>query len=306
MNTSLLAIVKWIIDRHGEGILGDPARLKPVFANFVQNEPKDDRTAFGRCIEMGCYRELKKARTEAERGRIKALLALKLQNNSGLHTILCRDTLDLLDAAVFGNTAPTQWLAPQTQNAYPSTRTKSAQNIKTLNSPAWKKLITNSKNVKWIALGIGISVLIVLIFWSTGNIPKTVFSAYYAEKHDDQKEALKRITESQEQIAWQLEQLKKQIEDEHNEPKQNTSRQKSEKERLIEKLNNELLMEILTAKRHGMRDITGKIKVIVVPVNYKDNPFNLNLNNLSSTVQDGINVILRQARKYNQNHECPK
>jgi len=115
MNTSLLAIVKWIVEKNGEGILNDPVKLKPIFANFIKNEPKDDRTAFGRCIEIGCYRELKKARTNTERGQIKASLAVKLKNISGLNTTLCRDTLDLLEAALFGNITPTQWITPQAQ-----------------------------------------------------------------------------------------------------------------------------------------------------------------------------------------------
>jgi hypothetical protein len=74
MNNNLLAIVKQIVDQHGEGILGDSARLKPLFADYAKNEVKEDRVAFGRCLEHGAYQELKKTRTADERQRVKAVM----------------------------------------------------------------------------------------------------------------------------------------------------------------------------------------------------------------------------------------
>ena len=113
MNTSLLSIIKWIVTKHGEDILGDPVRLHPVFANYVKNEPKEERVAFGRCIEMGSYKELKTARTEDERRVVKADLIQRLQSNTGLNTMLCTGALDLLDATLFGNVVQPQFPSPQ-------------------------------------------------------------------------------------------------------------------------------------------------------------------------------------------------
>ena len=91
MNTNLLEIIKWIIAKNGEDILDDPARLKSIFADFAKDEPKEERIAFGRCIEMGCYRELKRAQTENERLQIKTNLISRLQSNTGITiTILYR------------------------------------------------------------------------------------------------------------------------------------------------------------------------------------------------------------------------
>jgi hypothetical protein len=55
MNNNLLAIVKQIVDQHGEAILGDSARLKPLFADYAKNEVKEDRVALGRWLEHGAY-----------------------------------------------------------------------------------------------------------------------------------------------------------------------------------------------------------------------------------------------------------
>jgi len=80
VNTNLLNIVNRIVAEQGESILGDSARLKPLFADYAKNEQKEDRVAFGRCIEMGAYQELKKTRNADKRRRIKMALT---ENNSG-------------------------------------------------------------------------------------------------------------------------------------------------------------------------------------------------------------------------------
>jgi Ca-activated chloride channel family protein len=101
MNANLLNIVKKIIADQGEGILADPQRLKPLFADYAKNEQKEDRTAFGRCIEMGAYQELKKTRTADERRHIKSSLANKIHAKTGIDLARCNDSLDLLEAALF-------------------------------------------------------------------------------------------------------------------------------------------------------------------------------------------------------------
>jgi hypothetical protein len=74
MNNNLLAIVNRIVAEQGESILTDAKRLFPYFADYAKNEVKEDRVAFGRCIEMGAYQELKRTQTASERQRVKATL----------------------------------------------------------------------------------------------------------------------------------------------------------------------------------------------------------------------------------------
>jgi len=63
MNTNLLNIVNRIVAEQGEGILADAKRLFPYFSDYAKNENKEERVAFGRCIEYGAYQELKRTRT---------------------------------------------------------------------------------------------------------------------------------------------------------------------------------------------------------------------------------------------------
>ncbi|GHV86658.1 hypothetical protein AGMMS50230_22660 [Spirochaetia bacterium] len=100
MNTSLLTIIKRIIAEQGEDILANPQRLKIYVKDYAKNEPKEERIAFGRCIEAGCYSELKKAKTTETRLRFKAVLSKQLQKITGLDSALCNDALDLLDAVL--------------------------------------------------------------------------------------------------------------------------------------------------------------------------------------------------------------
>jgi hypothetical protein len=101
MNTNLLAIVKQIVADHGESILGDSARLKPLFADYAKNEIKEDRVVFGRCLEMGAYQELKKTRTADERRRVKASLIDLVHTQKGIDRTRCAEALDLLVAVIF-------------------------------------------------------------------------------------------------------------------------------------------------------------------------------------------------------------
>jgi len=101
MNTNLLAIVKQIVDQHGEGILADSSRLNPLFKAYAKNETKEDRVAFGRCVEMGAYQELKKTITADERRRVKATLINQINAKTGIDRPHCSDALDLLEAVMF-------------------------------------------------------------------------------------------------------------------------------------------------------------------------------------------------------------
>ncbi|MDR2484557.1 MAG: hypothetical protein LBD55_04085 [Treponema sp.] len=61
MNTNLLAVLKEISGKYGEGVLGDPERLRWSFDGLAKNEPKPLRNAFCLCIEEGAYSALKSA-----------------------------------------------------------------------------------------------------------------------------------------------------------------------------------------------------------------------------------------------------
>jgi hypothetical protein len=117
MNNNLLAIVKQIIAIHGEGVLGDPARLKPIFKDYTKDLPKEERVAFGRCIEQGFYPRIKAAKTKEERRRLKADMARHLQGAAGISAALSTGALDILDAVVPLNAATSVPSTPRTQGA---------------------------------------------------------------------------------------------------------------------------------------------------------------------------------------------
>ena len=102
MNANLLNIIKRIIAEQGEDILADSKRLKAFFMDYAKDEPKQERVAFGRCIEMGAYLELKNAGSADARQSKKTALADQLQANTGIDKTYCTDAADLLEAAVFG------------------------------------------------------------------------------------------------------------------------------------------------------------------------------------------------------------
>jgi len=101
MNTNLLNIVNRIIAEQGEGILADAKRLFPFFADYAKNEYKEERVAFGRCIEYGAYQALRNTRTADERQRVKATLADQVNAKTGVDRKRCADALDLLEAVIF-------------------------------------------------------------------------------------------------------------------------------------------------------------------------------------------------------------
>ncbi|MDR2597559.1 MAG: hypothetical protein LBC76_09620 [Treponema sp.] len=130
MNDNLLAIVNRIIAEQGEDILADAKRLFPFFADYAKNEYKEDRIAFGRCIESGAYHELKKTTTADERQRVKAMLAGQINAKTGVDRPRCADALDLLEAVIFKpeqqNTPPQQPVQPSS----PSGDTEDPEKVK--------------------------------------------------------------------------------------------------------------------------------------------------------------------------------
>jgi hypothetical protein len=103
------------------------------------------------------------------------------------------------------------------------------------------------------------------------------------------------IIKNQKELVKELDELKRKS------LEANRSQGKSEQERLIEKMQNDLLMEMLVSKKHGRHEISGKVKILIVPANYNGSVFRMDYNNLTPKIQEAVNLILSQARKYNQN-----
>jgi len=110
INTKLLCILKQIIAAHGESILADPQKLKPLFSDRAKGEPKEQRAAFGHCIEIGAYQALKTAGSLNERRRRKTLLADMMCAKSGIDKTQCEAALDLLEMVMFA--VPSQQPVP--------------------------------------------------------------------------------------------------------------------------------------------------------------------------------------------------
>ena len=99
MNNNLFAIIKRIVAEQGEGILGDPQRLKSFVSDYAKGEAKEDRVAFGRAIEQGFYLELKRS-APADRPRVKAALVSRLQSVTGFEAARAAAAVDLLEAVI--------------------------------------------------------------------------------------------------------------------------------------------------------------------------------------------------------------
>jgi len=101
MNRNLLSIIEKIVAENGEDILANPQRLKAFFMDYAKDEPKQERLAFGRCIEIGSYLELRDTHTAEERERKKTMLTDQLHIRTDIDKELCADALDLLEAVIF-------------------------------------------------------------------------------------------------------------------------------------------------------------------------------------------------------------
>ncbi|MDR2597681.1 MAG: hypothetical protein LBC76_10235 [Treponema sp.] len=136
MNVNLLTIVNRIVSEQGESILTDAKRLFPYFSDYAKNEYKEDRTAFGRCIEMGAYQTLKNTRTADERRRVKTALADQLNSKTGIDKPRCADALDLLEAVIFKpvqQASPPPSPSPQQMNTPVNVQTGKARiSVKTI------------------------------------------------------------------------------------------------------------------------------------------------------------------------------
>ena len=170
MNANLLAIVNRIVAEQGEGILADSARLKPLFADYAKNEIKEDRVAFGRCIEMGAYQELKKTRTADERLRIKAALINQINAKTGIDRQHCGEALDLLEAVMF---------RPVMNTFPPSPQVNTQVNVQPGKAKSSKKI----KNV-FFAIAAVLAVILAAAYFIGGNEKSQPPRHYYYVKED--------------------------------------------------------------------------------------------------------------------------
>jgi WD40 repeat protein len=123
MNTTLLAALKEIISEHG-GLetLSDSRRVRALLSDLAANEPKPQKNALVACLEQGFPAMLQNAQA-VERGQVKTKLTERLNREEGLDAKLCADTLDLLEAALFGSVSakpgPAVTPAPKTPATAP-------------------------------------------------------------------------------------------------------------------------------------------------------------------------------------------
>jgi hypothetical protein len=102
MNANLLAIVKQIVAEQGENILSEPRRVTAFFADLAKDEPKAQKYAFVKCLEHKSAQLLKNA-AEPDREACKQQLAQKMYDEEGLDPGLCKETIELLAAVLFGD-----------------------------------------------------------------------------------------------------------------------------------------------------------------------------------------------------------
>jgi tetratricopeptide (TPR) repeat protein len=107
MNDNLLTVMQKLVVEQGEDILSNPNRIRAFLADYANREPKAQRNALVKCVEYGFYDKLKNT-AEFERPARKTGFAQKLYEEEGLDLGLCKDSVDLLEAALFGKvtTAP--------------------------------------------------------------------------------------------------------------------------------------------------------------------------------------------------------
>jgi hypothetical protein len=112
MNTALLNALKEIVSQYG-GVetLSDIRRVKALLADLAAAEPKPNKNALTACLERG-YAALLQQVPARERGTAKSSLAERLNREEGLDMALCADTLDLLEAALFGKGKPARPESP--------------------------------------------------------------------------------------------------------------------------------------------------------------------------------------------------
>jgi tetratricopeptide (TPR) repeat protein len=101
LNTNLYAVIKQIVAKNGAAILDNSKIVNAYLSDLAPKESKAEKKAFITCLMNGFHAELKRS-SEDDRRLCKNRLAQRLYDDEGLDLTLCNNTLDLLEAALFG------------------------------------------------------------------------------------------------------------------------------------------------------------------------------------------------------------
>jgi ribosomal protein L40E len=102
MNNTLLDTVKKLVSEKGIEILDDSKKVNAYLSDLAAKEPKSQRITLIKCLEYSFHIELKKVTIPEERERCKKLIAQKLHDEEATDLAICADSLDLLEAVLFG------------------------------------------------------------------------------------------------------------------------------------------------------------------------------------------------------------
>jgi tetratricopeptide (TPR) repeat protein len=102
INANLLKALTDIVSKYGGlATLSNARKVKALLADLAAAEPKPHKNALIACVEQGFPAMLQNV-PAGGRGAAKAKLAERLNREEGLDPALCANTLDLLEAALFG------------------------------------------------------------------------------------------------------------------------------------------------------------------------------------------------------------
>jgi hypothetical protein len=101
MNVELQNILYKIVSEQGDTILSEPKRVSSFLSDLAREVPKPSKYALVKCLEHG-FAQIMKDTPLQERNDRKQKLAQKLCEEEGLILELCEETLELLDAVLFG------------------------------------------------------------------------------------------------------------------------------------------------------------------------------------------------------------
>jgi formylglycine-generating enzyme required for sulfatase activity len=101
MNTNLLDVIKEVVAKYGEAILSEPKRVSASLLDLARDEPETERDAFVECLKRE-FTTILKSVSESERDNCKQRLTQRLYDEKRLDLSLCKDTLALLAAVLFG------------------------------------------------------------------------------------------------------------------------------------------------------------------------------------------------------------
>jgi uncharacterized membrane protein YgcG len=107
MNTELLSILRQITGENGTDAFDNIKLIGSALNKNAPEEAQPECEALILCLMADYHKELIGA-DEAARDSVKKSIAERLYNNEGMDADLCSSTLDLLEAALFGNEPETE------------------------------------------------------------------------------------------------------------------------------------------------------------------------------------------------------